>query len=173
VTITPRENLRGVIQRLRRPAVGLPPPPTSRIGESGAQSRRATGRRRRRQAATPPYRRPSHCRCQRTAVPGRTTISAVRQAWASSIQNNRSRWRSGGRGCVEHRRLLAEREVLKRDCAVSPADQCERSEHDDERRQHERSGGATTAESTGLVGDLILANHRTARRGVSRWTFAW
>jgi hypothetical protein len=39
----------------------------------------------------------------------------------------------------EHRQLLAERQVLKCDCAVSAADQCERSEHYDERGQHELS----------------------------------
>jgi hypothetical protein len=43
----------------------------------------------------------------------------------------------------EHRQLLAERQVLKRDCAVSAADQCERSEHDDERGQHALSCRAT------------------------------
>ena len=43
----------------------------------------------------------------------------------------------------EHRQLLAERQVLKRDCAVSAADQCERSEHYDERGQHELSCRAT------------------------------
>jgi hypothetical protein len=60
----------------------------------------------------------------------------------------------------EHRQLMAEREVLKRDCAVSAADQCKRSEHYDMRRQHELSCRATDHRINGLVGDLILAKHR-------------
>jgi hypothetical protein len=40
-------------------------------------------------------------------------------------------------GALEHRQLLAERQVLERDGAVSAADQGERSEHDDERGEHE------------------------------------
>ena len=59
----------------------------------------------------------------------------------------------------EHRQLMAEREVLKRDCALSAADQCKRSEHYDKRRQHELSCRATDHRINGLVGDLILAKH--------------
>jgi hypothetical protein len=49
------------------------------------------------------HRRRSHCRCHRTTVSGRTTISAERQSrqeWARSTQNSRSRWRTEGRGTV-------------------------------------------------------------------------
>jgi hypothetical protein len=66
----------------------------------------------------------------------------------------------GPRACApEHRQLLAECQVLKGDRAVSAADQCERSEHDDERGQHELSCRTPDPPINGLVDDLILAKH--------------
>ena len=43
---------------------------------------------------------------------------------------------------LEHRLLLTEGQVLKRDRAVSAADQREGTEHDEKRGRHERSCGA-------------------------------
>jgi hypothetical protein len=60
----------------------------------------------------------------------------------------------------EHGQLLTECEVLKCDDSVSAANQRKRSEHDDERGQHELSCGATDHRIKMVGGDLILANHR-------------
>ena len=60
-------------------------------------------------------------------------------------------------GAPEHRQLLSEREVLKGNGSVSTAEQREGSEQDDKRSQHERSCRAIVQESTGVLGDLVLA----------------
>jgi len=65
-------------------------------------------------------------------------------------------WRTLG-GTPEHRQLLTEREVLKRDGSVSTAEQRDGSEQDDKRSQHERCCRAIVQESNGVVGDLVLA----------------
>ncbi len=60
-------------------------------------------------------------------------------------------------GTPEHRQLLTEREVLKRDGSVSTAEQRDGSEQDDKRSQHELCCRAIVQESNGVVGDLVLA----------------
>ena len=87
------------------------------------------------------HRRRSHWRCHRTTVSGCTKIKAVRHsrhALASRIQKRRSRWAElrALDGARQGGQLLTKREVLKRDRPVSAADQSDRSEENDERRQH-------------------------------------
>jgi len=55
-------------------------------------------------------------------------------------------------GAPEDGQLLTECEILKRDRSVSAADQRDRSEHDDERGQHELSCGATDRRIKRLAG---------------------
>ena len=87
------------------------------------------------------HRRRSHWRCHRTTVSGCTTIKAVRHsrhALARRIQKSRSRraelWTLDR--ARQHGQLLTEREILERDRPVSAADQPDRSEEHDQRRQH-------------------------------------
>jgi hypothetical protein len=63
-------------------------------------------------------------------------------------------WRTLDRAS-EHGQLLTECEVLKCDGSVSAADQRKRSEHDDERGQHELSCGATDHKIKMVGNDLI------------------
>ena len=100
--------------------------------------------------------------------PAATTISAVRQsshAWLSSSQNSRSRRWMGGRGrALEHRQLLTECQVLKRDRAMSAADQRQRPEQKENAASMSHPVALWSPRSTGLVADPILANHTGARR---------
>jgi hypothetical protein len=72
-------------------------------------------------------------------------------------------------GTPEHRQLLTEREVLKRDSSVSTAEQRKESEQDDKRGQHELSFRAIDQESNGVVGDLVLAKDRVHERHAALW----
>jgi hypothetical protein len=64
----------------------------------------------------------------------------------------------------EHRQLVTKGQVHERDCSVSAADQRERSERYDERGQHSDPVAQSIPESTGVAGDLVLANDTITTR---------
>jgi hypothetical protein len=64
---------------------------------------------------------------------------------------------------LEHRQLLTEGHVLKRDRAVSTADQREGTEHDEKRGQHERSCAAIDQRINQSLTIRVLANDRFAK----------
>src|SRR5947207_1813538 len=63
---------------------------------------------------------------------------------------------------LEHRQLLTEGQVLKRDCAVSAADQGEGTEQNEKRGQHERSCVAIVQRINGSLTIRVVANDRCA-----------
>ncbi|MGZ7007929.1 MAG: hypothetical protein ACXVLX_20180 [Ilumatobacteraceae bacterium] len=62
---------------------------------------------------------------------------------------------------LEHRQLLTQRQVLKRDRAVSAADQREGTEQDEKRGQHERSCAAIDQRINQSLTIRVLTNDRT------------
>ena len=86
-------------------------------------------------------RRRSHWRCHRTTVSGCTTSKArapvpPRLGEEDPKQSvRRAELRTFDRA-RQHGQLLTEREILERDGPVSAADQSDRSEEHDQRRQH-------------------------------------
>ena len=72
---------------------------------------------------------------------GRTPVSPGVSEQHPKQSISRTEWRTLDRA-LEHRQLLTEGQVLKRDRAVSAADQREGTEQDKERGQHERSCAA-------------------------------
>jgi hypothetical protein len=70
---------------------------------------------------------------------------------------SRTEWRTLDRA-LEHRQLLTEGQVLKRDRAVSAADQREGTERDEKRGQHERSCAAIDQRINQSLTNRILAN---------------
>jgi hypothetical protein len=113
------------------------------------------------------HRRRSHCRCQRTTVSGRTTISAERQSrqeWARNTQNSRSRWRTEGRGTVRLKTANCWRSARFSSATAWCPPQIKASDQSTTTSAASMSDPVVqpTTESTGLVGDLILAKHRAA-----------
>ena len=70
---------------------------------------------------------------------------------------SRTEWRTLNRA-LEHRQLLTQGQVLKRDRAVSAADQCEGTEHDEKRGWHGRSCAAIDQRINQSLTIRILAN---------------
>lgn len=108
------------------------------------------------------HRRRSHCRCQRTTVSGRTTISVVRQsgqAWASSTQNSRSRWRSWGRRAVRLNTTNYWRSARFSSATARCPPQISATDRSTTTSAASMSYPVAqpTTQSTSLVGDLILA----------------
>ena len=75
---------------------------------------------------------------------------------------SRTEWRTLDRA-LEHRQLLTEGQVLKRDRAVSATDQRQGTEYDKKRGQHERSCAAIDQRINQSLTIRVLANDRIVR----------
>ena len=110
-------------------------------GGRGAAPARATGRRAVGPSASEPLPMPTDDRLGLHDDQGRTPVSPGMSEQHPKQSISRTEWRTLDRA-LEHRQLLTEGQVLKRDRAVSAADQCEGTEQDKKRGGHERSCAA-------------------------------
>ena len=97
---------------------------------------------------------------------GRTPVSpgVSEQHPKQSISRTERRTRDRA---LEHRQLLTEGQILKRDRAVSATDQRQGTEHDKKRGRHERSCAAIDQRINQSLTIWILANDTVTTRGLA------
>src|SRR5712691_7543733 len=128
-------------------------------GRGGAGPARTTMRRAVRPSASEPLPKPTDHRLGLHHDQGRTPAPPGLSEQYPKQSISWTEWRTLDR-TLEHRQLLTEGQVLKRDRAVSAADQREGTQHDEKRGQHERSCAAIDQRINQSLTIRVLANDR-------------
>ena len=128
-------------------------------GRRGAGPARTTVRRAVRPSASEPLPMPTDHRLGLHDDQGRTPVPPGVSEQHPKQSISRTEWRTLDRA-LEHRQLLTEGQVLKRDRVVSAADQREGTEHDEKRGRHERSCAAIDQRINQSLTIRIVANDR-------------